>query len=429
MKMQYRNTLLAITLVVLSTQSLASINITGNSAEVVKLRQNCSGISNCATTFSELLDWTWNTRQPNAINPLTIDIGPGIFPLIRYVNNEPFPLNLCSNGGHVSFKGAGQGITTIGGIGKPYGQAFNIGTKYHSSVGIIDCNKLSFQDMTISSDVASGNGVYSVHHGVGWFGGGDSTWTNVSIEASNYAWIDTCLSNTGQVPGNHVWFGSSIKSISATNYYNIGYASTCGNSSFYGGEIFSIKEAAAVTPGTLVAVAAKGNQASINIYGSLIRSIGMPNSIGMGVFSSGNTIALGQGGIVAMDGAVVHMHGGIISVLSNSSANSSLFGVAASNGGMVHTPDTAFGMRPAGTGSAIRVINNGATIHSPFMWPEDSVPPSITSVTGADVFVETDCSSTGCQTTGDQPHMLIYSEACGNNGSSPWFDIVTSSCR
>lgn len=50
---------------------------------------------------------------------------------------------------------------------------------------------------------------------------------------------------------------------------------------------------------------------------------------------------------------------------------------------------------------------------------------------GQDMFVETDCSSTGdCEGTGSgtEPHLMIYAETeCGT--TDPWFDVGLSECR
>jgi hypothetical protein len=127
------------------------------------------------------------------------------------------------------------------------------------------------------------------------------------------------------------------------------------------------------------------------------------------------------------------MHGGIIaSVSKNSSANVNTFGAFALDGGTIHTPATAHTQAPSGSGKAYRAVQIGTgSALVPFLWQSGDSPPqpngqALNSVTGQDVFVEGDCSSSGCQTTGNQTHMLIYNASCGTD---PWFDVGLGLCR
>jgi hypothetical protein len=420
-------------ILILPSISHAVINlpVTGtavNAVEVAYLRKDCSSQVNCATTFQEMLDWTWNTRSPIESNPLLIDIGTGVFELKSTLDGNDLPLQFCKNNGFVTLRGSGRDNTVISGGGASYGLAFDIGTKYRAVLGVTDCTNLSFQDLTIRATGESLAGV-NVHHGIVWRGAGISTWTNVAVEASMYGWVDTCTAANTQ--GKHFWFSSKISSSGA--YYNIAYASTCGINTFYGGELIVFKAPNITTSGTLVGVIAQGSLGNIDIYGSLVRAVNSADSSATyGGFIPNSSIFSGHGGMLAKNQGSIHMHGGIVSVKSDTLANSSLFGVAVEGGGQIHTPDTAFGLKPSGTGSATRVINNGGSLNSPFQWPSSINPPAINTETGADTFVETDCDNAG-DCSGNSlnpmhPHMMIYDASC-NAGANPWFDIATNACR
>ena len=51
------------------------------------------------------------------------------------------------------------------------------------------------------------------------------------------------------------------------------------------------------------------------------------------------------------------------------------------------------------------------------------------SITGQDLFIETDCNSAGdCSGRGTETHLMIYNDANCSQGN-PWFDTVTGACR
>ena len=83
------------------------------------------------------------------------------------------------------------------------------------------------------------------------------------------------------------------------------------------------------------------------------------------------------------------------------------------------------------TGKKIRIQNNGGTVRAPYQWMQDNEPPLVETENGADIFVETDCDSsgncTGVAEADQQPHMMIYSSNCVTFG--PWYNMVTNACR
>lgn len=120
-----------------------------------------------------------------------------------------------------------------------------------------------------------------------------------------------------------------------------------------------------------------------------------------------------------------HMHGGIVSVDAGAaSTNVDAIGISVSGTSpFAHTPDTAFAVVAGGTGDAVRVEGSPSQVRSPFLWPAGTQPPAIESLTGYDLFVETD---TG--TGGDEPRLWIYRSAC-SGGGGPWWDPAAKACR
>lgn len=50
----------------------------------------------------------------------------------------------------------------------------------------------------------------------------------------------------------------------------------------------------------------------------------------------------------------------------------------------------------------------------------------MTSLHGADLFVETDCNTAGnCNGAGSETHLMVYNISC----SPPWFDTTRVACR
>lgn len=402
---------------VLSFTSISSYALPSVGATDIELKKNCAaGNDNCFVDTAELIDWLWTTRNPSADSPVSVKIGAGTFIL----PNQAF----CENKGFVSFSGSGRENTVLTGgeyTTKKPDTASGGGTPV---MFIENCQDLTFQDLTIRSGVRQGTGYGSSILGVEWIGGGKSTWTNVLIEAINYAWWDTSI-GTCTSPGEHYFFSSKLESKGAA--YNFTYFSQCGESWLYGSEITAIADGIGGQI-ALSGLRADGN-GDVRLFGSVVRAVSTPNDSSpshldfhMAIWSNGGT---------------VHMHGGIIVATSgNPNIDRSVNGVV-SNGSnaVLHTLETAFNLKSSGAGVARRTVEtNGAEIESSFNWAASTNPPQsankdIVSVNGQDMFVETDCSSASCNdnSQGTETHLLIYNDSCQNSG--PWFDVVTGRCR
>lgn len=363
-------------------------------AEIIHVRKDCGAQDNCFGSMGEALTWTWGTRNPSASAPLTIDVGPG-----DYLGFS------CNNNGYVTVKGAGRDSTTfVGG---------------YAVVNITNCNDLSFQDLTVK-------GFYAIV----WSGGGSSTYTNVDVVGRAYGWYDYGCTVPGDIP-LHYWFGSTVTATAELGVA-VSYFSQCGENWFYGGEIASIvKDATSPRFHTAVAMTLDGD---MRMFGTAVRVIANPASPGATKPLVPNARhPEGTSALAAMDGGVVHMHGGIVNVTAvnqNASIDNTVAAIFSNGvGSFVHTPGIAYTVKPNGNGIGHRIFGDGS-VQAPYHWPNGTTPPTVQSQTGSDVFVENDCGSGGCQAGGDDPHMLVYSENClvvGNAG--PWFDIVTGSCR
>jgi hypothetical protein len=376
-------------------------------APVVIVRQDCTGLSDCFETMSGLQSWMWGTRLPSAANPLLVDIGPGEFD--RFECPAATPAN-----GHVTFRGSGRDQTRIKG-----GDSVNKG-----AITASGCENLSFQDLTLIGTA----------FGVVWAGGGSSQWSNVEVRAVTnfnffaYGWYDI----GGCDPENeavHYWFGSKIHATGAF-LANLGYYAKCSENWFYGGEI---EVDMSNYPGQTTASAAILSAVRLEANGDF-RAFGSALRAHLGPFcgSVGSHVA-----VDVQDSGAFHMHGGIINATAvpegiscSSPVNLDSTAIAVQEDGFAHTPGTAFIVKAGGNGVATRTAaqGSGAMVQSPFLWPSGVEPPDIATITGFDLFVETDCDQNGdCDGAGNETHLMIYNEtACP---VSKWFDSTLGSCR
>jgi hypothetical protein len=295
-------------------------------------------------------------------------------------------------------------------------------------IGIFGCKQINFQDLTIRSGSLSGAGTSQM--GIVWGGGGSSTWTNIKVEASYVAWYDTlngsgCASTGG---GHHEWYASNLKTTSGASSM-IGYFSSCGDNWIWGSEILVLNNGGSNTgAGSAVGVEAHGSGGRVHIYGTDVRVL----TTATATTSSPTMVGLQS------NGGVIHIHGSEVSVRSeNPNITQNVTGASATTaGGFIHSVETSFGLLASQSGVATRIATaNGGRVDAPFQWAAGAQPPNgnpsssgnLVSSNGQDMFIETDCSATGCQLAGTETHLLIYNKLC--TASGPWFDVVTGKCR
>ncbi|MEW6330878.1 MAG: hypothetical protein AB1560_05390 [Pseudomonadota bacterium] len=363
-------------------------------APVVKLRTSCQEgsitLDNCFTTMADLLNWTYGTRLPSASLPLFVDIGPGSFGGFT-----------CNASGYITLRGAGRHNTVLG----------------PTVVGLIGggpgCTQLSFQDLSIVNN----NGF-----AFQWNGSGSASHVNVELTGTIAAWWDITYANRSQ----HYWWNAVLNSTSNSGQSTFQVYGSVHR--FYGGEV----NLTAVGNGAqAVYVGNAGVPGELQMYGSAIRSKANPEA----------TLSVLRG--VQVDhGQAFHLHGGSIGVDATAAGNPNVSaegikglteidddGIPISTS-TVHVLEAAYVLKPKGTGTASRVLGlaPGFQASVPFLWGNGPTPPTIISQKGADMFIETDCSSVGCQTAGAETHLLVYNGSCSGSGG-PWFDVVTGACR
>jgi hypothetical protein len=198
--------------------------------------------------------------------------------------------------------------------------------------------------------------------------------------------------------GKHYWFSSRILG---------GYKVVCDESWFFGTEISSNPFFCKICGQTWTTLDVTGGEA--HVYGGVIRLV---------VDEDSNTSKPTTGIAVKATGpGEVHIHGTGIDVISPLDTN--VIALQAVNGGTIHANGTAYNMSTGTGGTITRILNQGGSISAPYVWKQDSIPPDIASENGADMIVDT---------SGSQPHLLIYSDNCSGTGG-PWFDVVTHACR
>jgi hypothetical protein len=381
-------------------------------ATVVKLRTSCNEggttLNNCfvaletigGNPLSGLQAWV-DARASNA-PPLVIEIGPGTFKNFN-----------CDNKNDISLKGSGPEVTKLSGTILSYGiQAWN-------------CQRFNVQDLS----------VVSPGFAVVWNGTGSSRWTNVTVEGADLgAWVDGldptgCPAVTNTTKPVHYWFNSRLRGRGQN------YIAYCSENWFFGSEFtvtgksgFFTSSSSALVVGT--SGASTTAKPEVHVYGSVVRvMVGTSDSYPAPTPGVTNGVIA----VVASKDGEVHLHGTGIDVINTGGLGSTIAALSAYEGGSIHAHGSAYNLKK-GNGTSAKVVRiladtNPAThVHAPYQWEEHTTLPVITSVTGADMAIETDCAATGCTTVGTEAHLFIYRTACtGANG--PWWDIIAKKCR
>lgn len=375
--------------------ALAAID---NDAPKVLLQSSCTeagtALDNCFEDMATLQDWIFNTRQRSALTPLLVEIGPGLFTTTQFT---------CSDSGYITLRGSGRQHTTIKSVGA-----------YVISL-VPECN-LDVSELTIkSADITLG----ALNVGSSTGGApGKTTWSNVDVISNTYGWTEG-----GCTDSTHYWFGSTI-TVGTGFGIARGYSS-CSNSWFYGSEITA---RATANSNEAAALTIKGGE--IHVYGGNLRAIAEPG-ITMPPADKGFVGGTVKG-VVAVGvgfGGEVHIHGTGIDVISEQPND--IAAIIGWDDSFVHASESAYVMKTGAGGAKTRIRKyDNADIRAPHQWHASVTPPVIASTDGSDMAVETDCSASGCQTVGSDPHLLLYKSGCAGAGAGgPWFDVVTGACR
>lgn len=364
-----------------------------NTASVVQLRDPANGgcteggvaLNNCFISMDSLQTYIYVNRTNNTA-PLLIEIGPGVFTAANGWSgfgcqaNNPVG-NSGSNGGNLTFRGAGIDKTVL--QGNPYGILNNCPQ-----------SNWAFENLNVTG------GLYSVV----WYGGGNTTWTNVVF---NGGWYDQLNGNFDACPpgqqGTHRFFSSRIIGKPAGH----AYFSACGDSWFWGSEIIQ------PTNETLSSSAIRliGAANRLHLYGSNIRVEATP--------TAAPSTTSQHTAITVSDNAEIHTHGVGIDLIGKDGWI--MTALDASSGGLIHADASAYFVQPSTNITFRRIVNNGGHVHASYLWQH--IPTqTFASVTGADTTTVTAGTSDG------QPHLVIYSAACPD-GSPGWYDSTDKICR
>lgn len=381
-------------------------------ASVVHLRKDCTGVSNCFTTTADLTNWLWNggrSSEPSSSDRVYVHVGPGDFDMFQCDGSSVAR-------GWVSVIGSGRDQTRF-----VQNQALIHPVNGYCLGGITadSCTGLNFQDLT----------AYGGYNGVLWVDGGSATWSDVDMVAggsealssgcglnslfgtSTLGWYDFSSGGTGS---RHFFFGCRALGLGHANgTTNVGFdVASDADIWFYGGDIAAVPE---VNASYSRNIGVSTDDGVFRAFGASIRA------------EAGAATASQFAGLFAAvrpRGTAFHSHGSILRAdASASSANNTVFGIGEAQG-LVHTPGSAFNLQPSGTGSVVRIgVSGTADIQSPYTWQASSTPPAISSVEGADMFVDTDAGSGG-----GESHLMVYDADC-TGGGGPWRDMVNGSCR
>lgn len=143
--------------------------------------------------------------------------------------------------------------------------------------------------------------------------------------------------------------------------------------------------------------------------------------------------------IAAINGSPVHIHGTGLDVVHPGTGVVDM--LYAEPGSHFHANESGFNIHLAGGAGQIRRISGNGKVEAPYNWGPAAQPPlsleasgvsTLSSVNGADSYIETDCPQTGnCSQGGDFPHEMVYRSQCQGTAPNegPWFDLTTNACR
>ncbi len=377
--------------------------------DTIYWRTDCSGFSplECVKSPEDVLNfnlWMNFTRKPSEASPLLVDVGPGQFWSV-HLGQVYYATLDCLNISHVTWRGAGPGITVIGGTDLA-------GLRYPISAS--GCHNLHVQDMTLASP----------DQGVWWSGPGSSTWQNVEIIGQKQGWFDASCPANRPV---HYFFNTQIRTNGEGGVFEAFGMDVCSENWLYGSEVSALGSASSSSGlSKLTAIRSRTATGDVRLFGSAVRA-------GSGALDPGHAAFQGATGVKVSNGGVLHIHGSVVNATTSSIAGADATGLSVSgSGSFAHTPGTAFVVKPGSGGSATRVAELGSSkVESPFLWQAGSEPPvaDLASADGADVYVETDCDASGnCDAAGNETHVMIYNQAkCG--AANPWFDSTVGACR
>lgn len=363
----------------------ASVVYLRNSCDIANSNPGESPIENCFETMGALQSWIYS--RPNLSAKLLIDIGPGTF--TSGSSGAGFECKSTSNigGGDLTFRGAGTDKTILSGA------AYGVLQK-----GCINTN-WAFENLTVA-------GTYST----AWYGGGNSTWTNVVFLGP---WFDRLNDSGNPCPigqqGVHRFFSSRI--VAVEQAHSPAFSSNCGDNWFWGSEIISSQIINPLQP-TISAISVSGAGNRLHLYGSNVRAEAL----------AGDTAPRTMQAMNATNYAEIHSHGVGIDLIGNTGWT--LVGLDASSNGEIHANSSSYFVSPKTGVTFRRIANAGGHVHAPYLW-EHIPTQSFSSIDGADM-----TTVSGTTTNDLQPHMVIYSAKCSTeNGTKPWWDAVDRVCR
>jgi hypothetical protein len=368
----------------------ASAALDDPNAEAVYLKKNCGTLTNCTSSVSELTSWIENTRKPNATSPLVVNIGPGTF--------GDAPLSLSCNKtvgfrGYISFVGVGRSITILD------------AQRPHSFGNTNTCRGMNFSALSLKNsgapETTQGYGV------VEWRRGGDSTWTDVNIEGSGYAWYEPMCGATGS---QHYWHNSQLKVTHSSFSVATAYYAGCDESWFFASELSVTLPANDPYPGNAIVAWATTSpdlyyKGILHFYGSVLRA---------STDSAGGRM---QGAVADRSGAQVHLHGVGMDFVSPSGNPATA--LSASSGGHIHAAATAYSVHTTGAFTREIIGTGGGSIDAPYFWGARlaSLLERVYSVDGEDTAIDTAAAD-------GRPHSLIYRGSC----SRRWYDATVDAC-
>lgn len=388
----------------LAPKIAAAQSVIDPDASVVELRASCAlpggtYLDNCFETTADLTDWLWvnagtasgRSSEPNSLDEVSVRAGPGVFDLFECNSTAGMR-------GYVSVVGEGRDKTHF--VSNSDFVDPTLAFSCAGGVTVRGCTGLSFRNLS-ARGVGTGAAWTGMDGGASFWEGVDIIGDNEGVERCNRSamgWYDT------DPNGVHFFWNARFEAVGVGTLAQTAFNGR-GESWIYGSDLL-LKAGGESATGIYATIISGGSNLGVRLFGSTVRATASSDF-------SGVLVGLDAFGV---GGSTIHMHGGIVNVNGPISVS-----IRADAEAFVHTPGTAFVLPEEPAIAAARIFApSAAKVQSPFLWPNGTTPPKITSQTGADLFVKTDEGPAQ-----DEAHLLVYDAGCTPD---PWRRVADNTC-
>jgi hypothetical protein len=424
--------------------------------DVILVRKNCGGAgplcfddavesgNALAKAIQEVHDPSAGRERPSASHRVVVDIGAGTFEFDdAWLEGEMGSrVSFCTGTSedpisHLTYRGAGKWATRLttkrGSVVGPIWE----GGKYamvveHCDEFTVESLEIFAEDQGTESIPTEEADLSGVQSGVAFLGAGTSYWRSMAITASAIAWWEA-ESAPGPEDAVHYWYDSEL---------SVWYINRCASQLATTAYVFSATHHFYRTNVVFISDYTANQPAGcplgqVQLLGALYASNGFKLFAVDSVFSFATRDARN----VVYGVFTGQSFGGCTEGNSSFEGSNNTIWAGPWGPGSVQTAngirlcsskyewtDTTWGLDASTTKRRLFVASGTPTVRPHFHGLAANPPAIEATATGAETFIETDCSSTtGCSNSpaGAAHHFMTYDSSC----TSKWYDSTRQECR